>query len=104
MFEMMRVGETRRVRRWGVTVVAALALLAAAPASPAAANVKAFDRIDCVPREDVRFCEGQMDLRIRSFDGVPLDVNLALPAVGDTNLPLLIFTHSWGDQKISFSP
>src|SRR5688500_3552717 len=103
MVIVMGAGDRRRAWRHAGTVVAALALLACGPAVGAAsADVRAFGLIDCVPREDVRFCEGRIDTRVRSFDGVPLDTNVALPAVGDTDLPLVILPHIWGDQKISF--
>jgi pimeloyl-ACP methyl ester carboxylesterase len=105
MFVVMCADERRRSRPHAVTVALALALLAfGAAAGAASADVRAFDRIDCIPREDVRFCEGAIGTRVRSFDGVPLDSNVALPAVGDANLPLVILTHSWGDQKIAFNP
>ena len=33
-----------------------------------------------MPTEGVRFCEGSIATRVPSFDGVPLDVNVTLPA------------------------
>jgi hypothetical protein len=37
---------------------------------------------------------------VRTFDGVPLDVNVALPAAGDTGLPLVVLSHGWGGRKL----
>jgi hypothetical protein len=79
-------------------------LLTGAVAPQASADIRPFDKLDCVPREGVRFCEGALGTRVRSFDSVPLDTNVALPAAGDGGWPLVVLTHSWGDQKISFSP
>ena len=51
----------------------------------------------------VRFCEGTMNSRVRTFDGVPLDANVALPPApadgGDGNYPLIIQLHGWGGSK-----
>ena len=51
----------------------------------------------------VRFCEGTMNSRVRTFDGVPVDANVALPpapAEGeDGNYPLIIQLHGWGGRK-----
>jgi glycerophosphoryl diester phosphodiesterase/plastocyanin len=50
-----------------------------------------------------RLCQGTMDSRVRTFDGVPLDVNVALPAKPaagpDGGFPLLIQLHGWGGAK-----
>ncbi len=41
---------------------------------------------------------------VPSFDGVPLDVDLTLPAgdVPDGGYPLLVMMHGWGDSKTNF--
>jgi Acetyl xylan esterase (AXE1) len=75
----------------------ALAILAAAPA--AGQTVRPFQRLDCVPTAGVRFCEGSVAKRVPSFDGVPLDVNVTLPASNSRNLPLVIQLHGWGESK-----
>lgn len=59
--------------------------------------------LDCAPRDGVRFCEGTVGSRIRTFDGVPLDVNVALPAQGDGPFPLVIQIHGWGGAKSGLS-
>ena len=54
-----------------------------------------------------RFCQGTMNSRVRTFDGVPLDVNVALPpepADGpDGGYPLIIQLHGWGGAKSGYS-
>lgn len=39
------------------------------------------------------------DTRVPSFDSTPLDVNVVLPATGDTNLPLITIMHGYGGNK-----
>ena len=81
----------------GLALMIAIASLALAAA--ARAQVKPFGVLDCVPQDGVRFCAGSVATRVPSFDGVPLDVNVTLPATGDTRLPLVIQLHGWGGQK-----
>jgi predicted acyl esterase len=54
-----------------------------------------FGSLVCTPQEGVRFCSG----RVPTFDRVPLDVNVTLPAQGDGNFPLVILSHGWGGSK-----
>jgi hypothetical protein len=77
----------------------ALTLAAALLPLGAFAQVKPFGVLDCVSEQGVRFCAGSVSTRIKSFDGVPLDVNVTLPATGDRALPLVIQLHGWGDSK-----
>ena len=67
-------------------------------AAPAMAQdgVKPFDVLTCEPRDGYRFCPGGT---VRTFDGTPLDTNVALPAAGDSNLPLVVMLHGWGGSK-----
>ena len=81
-----------------VTVV--LAAAAASPAAAAAAAPPPFGSLGCVPQDGVRFCQG----RVPTFDGVPLDVNVTLPASGDGNFPLVILSHGWGGSKFPLVP
>ena len=78
----------------GVACAAALALPAAA-----AGAVTPFGKLTCVPTEGVRFCEGSVATRVPTFDGVPLDVNVTLPAKRSKNLPLVIQLHGWAGSK-----
>ena len=41
---------------------------------------------------------GPNDTRVK-VNGVPLDVNIALPATGSTNLPLVVLLHGWSGFK-----
>ena len=81
-----------------VTVV--LAAAAAHPAGAAAAAPPPFGSLSCAPQEGVRFCQG----RVPTFDGVPLDVNVTLPASGDRRFPLVILSHGWGGSKFPLVP
>ena len=55
--------------------------------------------LTCTAQDGVRFCEGGTAKAVRTFDDVPLDVNVALPATGDSNLPLIVQLHGWGGKK-----
>jgi predicted acyl esterase len=85
-----------------VAALAATVALLAAPAV-AAAEPKPFGKVDCVPRDGVRWCEGTIATRVKSFDGVPLDVNVTLPETGDGDFPLIIQLHGWGGRKNGLS-
>jgi predicted acyl esterase len=84
-------------------VTAAAALVAAALAAPAApaAEPQPLGHA-CTPQHGVRFCEGSAATRVPSFDGVPLDVDVTLPASGDGPFPTLVMMHGWGGDKGSF--
>jgi hypothetical protein len=69
----------------------------------AQAVVKPFGKLDCTPQEGVRFCPGSVDKRVKTFDGVPLDVNVTLPANGNGPFPLVIQLHGWGGAKSGLS-
>lgn len=60
--------------------------------------------LDCRPEGTVRFCEGSTANRVRTFDGVPLDVNVTLPADDAAKpYPLVIQLHGWGGSKSGLS-
>jgi hypothetical protein len=80
----------------------ALSVVAASSATAAAAEPKPFGVLDCVAREGTRFCEGTIAKRVTSFDGVPLDVNVTLPASGNGPWPLILNFHGFGGQKRGF--
>jgi hypothetical protein len=84
------------------SVLAAIALLAPA-ALAGAAEPRPFGALDCVPAAGVRYCEGSVATRVRTFDGVPLDVNVALPAGQDQGLPLVVLSHGWGGRKLGLA-
>ena len=79
-------------------LAALLAAFLAWQAAPAAAQdgVKPFGTLTCEAKDGYRFCPGGT---VKTFDSVPLDTNVALPASGDSNLPLVVMLHGWGGQK-----
>ena len=82
-----------------VLVVSLLAALApgalAAPPAP-------FGHA-CRPRNGVLFCPTADDAaRVPSFDGVPLDVDVWLPATGDGPFPTIVMLHGFGGSKTAF--
>lgn len=62
-------------------------------------------RVACTASGTIRVCNGSSSNLVPTFDGVPLDVTVALPAEPtggtDGNYPLLIMMHGWGGQKLS---
>ena len=77
---------------------------AAAPTPPPAPAVPhPFDRLSCAPYAGIRLCRGgqrgALDLRVPSFDGVPLDADVALPATGTGPFPLIVLLHGLGASK-----
>jgi len=93
---------------------ATVAPLAVAPAvaaatghePPAPAVPHPFGKLTCRPTDGIRFCPGGLtatrDLRIPSFDGVPLDADVALPATGRGPFPLIVMLHGLGESKAEF--
>ena len=80
------------MRRLGVMV-----LILAAFALPAAARAADPLGLTCAGQGDgIRLCQG----RIKTFDGVPLDANLALPA--GSSLPLVVLSHGYGGSKLGY--
>jgi len=87
-------------------VVLALPLVPVASAGGSTAPPKhPFGRLVCAPAYGVTFCTGGLhdgvDRRIPSFDGVPLDADLMLPATGKPPYPLLVILHGLGGNKFS---
>jgi fermentation-respiration switch protein FrsA (DUF1100 family) len=56
----------------------------------------------CEPRAEVRLCAGSVATRVPTWDGVPLDVDVTLPATGDGPFPTLVMLHGWGGSKASY--
>jgi pimeloyl-ACP methyl ester carboxylesterase len=78
-------------RHW--VLVSALAALAL----PAAAHAAEPLGLTCADQGDgIRLCQG----KVRTFDGVPVDANLALPA--GQRLPLVVLSHGWGGSKLGY--
>jgi len=82
------------------------ALAVAALAAPAAAEAQAppapFGH-PCVPKAGVRFCPtASLAQRVGSWDGVPLDVDVTLPARGSGPYPAIVMEHGFPGTKQSF--
>lgn len=84
--------------RIALTTALATAALAATSATAAAAPTP-FGHA-CTPQAGVRFCPtaGLAD-RVPSWDGLPLDVDVTLPATGNGPWPTLIMLHGFGGSK-----
>src|SRR3954469_13819529 len=84
-----------------LSALTALAALTLAPAAAAAPPLP-FGHA-CVPREGALYCPTAADpARIPSFDGVPLDVDVWLPAAGDGPFPTIAMLHGFAGSKASF--
>jgi X-Pro dipeptidyl-peptidase (S15 family) len=82
-------------------LIAAAALMAVPGAAEAAAP-NPFGHA-CTPQNGVLFCPTASDAeRVPSFDGVPMDVDVTLPASGDGPFPTIVLMHGWGGNKRSF--
>ena len=80
----------------------ALGLAGLAPASAHAAPPSPFGHA-CAPQDGVLFCPTTTDAaRVPSFDGVPLDVDVTLPASGDGPFPTIVMLHGWTQSKSAF--
>jgi predicted acyl esterase len=78
----------------------ALALLVAP--SVASAEPKPFGH-DCKAQEGVRFCPTEkLSERVPTWDGVPIDVDVTLPATGSGPWPTIAALHGWGSKKTEF--
>jgi predicted acyl esterase len=81
-----------------VGVLAVLAL-----ASPASAAAPEPFGHPCTLQNGVRFCPTANPAdRVPSFDGVPLDVDVTLPAAGQGPFPTIVMLHGYGGDKTSF--
>jgi predicted acyl esterase len=81
------------MRRLWVTMVVLAAL-----ALPAAAHAAGPLGLTCGDQGDgIQLCQG----KVRTFDGVPLDANLALPAGSDP--PLVVLSHGYGGAKLGYA-
>ena len=82
-----------------LVVVSAIAL----PASAAAAPPTPVGDHACTDQNGVRFCPTSSSAeRVDSFDGVPLDVDVTLPASGDGPFPTIVMLHGYGGNKTNF--
>ena len=91
----------RRIARVFVGTAAAVAGSFVVP-SIAAAEPRPFGHA-CKVQDGVRFCPTEtLAQRVPSFDGVPLDADVTLPATGEGPFPTLVMMHGWANSKTSF--
>src|SRR4051794_40834680 len=85
--------------------IAAAAALIAALLVPTAANAAppAPFGHPCADQNGVMFCPAStLDQRVPTWDGVPIDVDVTLPATGDGPFPTLVMVHGLGQDKTAF--
>src|SRR2546423_167841 len=75
--------------------VANLATLLFLGACCASAHAAPLGLTDCAPAQGVYQCSGP----VKTWDGVPLDTTVTLPARGATGLPLIADIHGFGNSK-----
>ena len=81
----------------GAVVVAAFGASSASAADPAP-----FGHA-CTAQNGVRFCPTSSSAqRVPTFDGVPLDADVTLPAQGNGPFPTIVMLHGWGGSKTDF--
>ena len=78
------------IRRAIATAVVAIACVPASAQADAPLGLTA-----CGDAEGVHQCSGL----VRTWDGVPLDATVTLPAAGGTGLPLVVEIHGFGNSK-----
>lgn len=94
------------MNRFAITALVVVSgFVASAPARAAVPSVFG-GAVPCQAEADgVRFCGGP-DTTVPTFDGVPIDVNVALPPAasdGDGNYPLIMLFHGWGGSEYELS-
>jgi len=88
--------------RRGLAVPLALAVGCLIVPAAQAAPPSPFGHV-CAPQSGVLFCPTSIDAqRVPTFDGVPLDVDVTLPASGDGPFPTIVMLHGYGGSKTSF--
>src|SRR5688500_2297975 len=87
-------GDNRRVLRARWIRLTGLALgLIAAGAAPASAAPLGLE--DCGPAAGLYRCDGL----VKTWDGIPLDTTVTLPAKSARRLPLVALIHGFGNSK-----
>jgi predicted acyl esterase len=88
------------LKRSLLTTLALVALVL--PATASAKVLTPFGHA-CSAQKGLRFCPTTSDAqRVASFDGVPLDVDVTLPASGDGPFPTIVMLHGLGGSKADF--
>jgi dienelactone hydrolase len=90
------------MRRWIAWAVSGAILFGAADAHAAVPKPLG---LACAPADGVRFCPGNGTTdRTPSFDGVPLDADVTLPATGVGPWPTIVLLNGLGGQTRQFEP
>ncbi len=98
----MRSGSCVRLRGGLLGVLVALLVAPATAAANPAPEPTPLGH-SCVAQDGVRFCPTTtLAQRVPSFDGVPLDVDVTLPATGKGPFPTIVMLHGWSGSKTSF--
>src|SRR6476469_5007999 len=85
-----------------VALASAAALLALPGVAAAEVEPKPLGH-SCTAQNGVRFCPtSSLEQRVATFDGVPLDVDVTLPATGTGPFPTIVMLHGWGGSKTDF--
>jgi predicted acyl esterase len=105
-FATADTGALARARALALTLTMAAALALALPGLAAAAKPsgepKPFGHA-CKAENGVRFCPtATLAERVPTWDGVPLDVDVTLPASGSGPFPTIVMLHGWGGSKSEF--
>jgi pimeloyl-ACP methyl ester carboxylesterase len=88
--------------RFGLGFLFCTALLCVPAPAALAAPPAPFGHA-CQPRDGALFCPTADDAaRLPSFDGVPLDVDVWLPATGNGPFPTIVMLHGFGGSKMEF--
>jgi fermentation-respiration switch protein FrsA (DUF1100 family) len=88
--------------RIGLSLSLCVALLSVLAPVASAAPPAPFGHA-CQPRNGALFCPTADDAsRVPSFDGVPLDVDVWLPATGNGPFPTIAMLHGFGGSKLDF--
>jgi predicted acyl esterase len=81
----------------------AAVFLCFAPAASAGLGEPAPFGHACTPQDGVRFCPtSDLASRVKTWDGVPLDVDVTLPPTGAGPFPTILLLHGLGGTKRSF--
>jgi fermentation-respiration switch protein FrsA (DUF1100 family) len=92
----------RRRTQFSGGLTAAIAMLAVVGVASAQAEPAPFGHA-CKAQNEVRFCATEtLPQRVPSFDKVPLDVDVTLPASGEGPFPTIVMLHGWGGNKSAF--
>ncbi|HUA73584.1 MAG TPA: CocE/NonD family hydrolase [Solirubrobacteraceae bacterium] len=101
----MRSSDRGRLAAIAAGVAAMLVLLvfpALASAAKPASEPAPFGHA-CKAQDGVRFCPTEgLEQRVPSFDGVPIDVDVTLPASGKGPFPTIVMMHGWEGNKTAF--